>query len=133
MVQSHTNRRFLFGSEQNSGCEGTHASYGTGGEEGNLWNLDHENHGVFGLVAEGAANDIHSMLMSDSLQTLTVHGQQLVPSLQTKRQVKMRKTKSVFIHQLLSCYQMRFQVKPERIVGTFPLMYAHWRLMLVHI
>lgn len=44
--------------------------------------LDHKNHWVFCLVAEGAANYIHSVLMRRPLQTLTVHRQQLIPCLQ---------------------------------------------------
>ncbi|KAG7216346.1 hypothetical protein INR49_021751 [Caranx melampygus] len=49
--------------------------------------LDHKNHRVFCLVAECAANYIHGVLMGCSLQTLTVHRQQLIPCLQMQSQV----------------------------------------------
>lgn len=43
--------------------------------------FDHEYHGVFGLVAEGVSYDVHSVLVSDSLQGDSIHRHQLKSSL----------------------------------------------------
>lgn len=45
--------------------------------------FDHEHHGVFGLVAEGFSYDVHSVLVSDSLQGDSIHRHQLKSSLGT--------------------------------------------------
>lgn len=40
-----------------------------------LGDLDHKNHWVFGLVAECTANDIHRVLVCDSLQAFAIYRQ----------------------------------------------------------
>lgn len=67
-----------------------------GGED--LGDLDHKNHRVFGLVAECTANYVHRMLMCHSLQTLAVHGQQLIPRLQMQTRIKGYKTWLFIFH-----------------------------------
>ncbi|KAK0137714.1 hypothetical protein N1851_026080 [Merluccius polli] len=47
-----------------------------------LGHLDDEHHGVSGLVAEGSADDVHSVLVGDPLQGDPVHRHQLKPSLE---------------------------------------------------
>lgn len=48
-----------------------------------LGDFDHEHHGVSGLVAEGFPDDVHGVLVSDSLQGDFIHGHQLESSLRT--------------------------------------------------
>lgn len=63
-------------------------SVGAAGVGRDLRDLDHKNHRLFGLVAECTPNYIHSMLMSHSLQTLSVYRQQLIPCLQIQTHAK---------------------------------------------
>lgn len=53
-------------------------------------NFDHEHHGVFGLVAEGFADDVDGVLVGDALQGQPVHGHQLKPSLGRGREREWR-------------------------------------------
>ena len=50
-------------------------SPGAGGGGMDLGDLDHKNHWVFGLVAECTANDIHRVLVCDSLQAFAIYRQ----------------------------------------------------------
>lgn len=45
--------------------------------------FDHKHHGVFGLVAEGFSDDVHSVMMGHALQGDSVHRHQLKSSLGT--------------------------------------------------
>lgn len=63
--------------------------------------FDHEHHGVFGLVAEGSADDVHGVLVSDPLQGDSIHGHQLESSLRTCASLSV-KTKGRPRHEVVS-------------------------------
>lgn len=56
---------------------------------GDLRDLDHEKHGVSGLVAKRTANRVHGVLVCHSLQALAIHRQQFIPRLQIQTQDKV--------------------------------------------